>query len=150
MKKKSALFFVRLLSVFCLKIDPFVLKTPKPILSENRPAKKNPYSIFLFFFTFLHRTFYRNVRKHTFESVFHYIFIKKSATKPTTTHFIHSMYILNFVREFVRKCPKPQNFVRRLELFCPKMSETSKIRTNQKPSQTAPLFVFIRKTAPKN
>ena len=116
MKKKSALFFVRLLSVFCLKIDPFVLKTPKPILSENRPAKKNPYSIFLFFFTFLHRTFYRNVRKHTFESVFHYIFIKKSATKPTTTHFIHSMYILNFVREFVRKCPKPQK-------FCPKMSE---------------------------
>ena len=60
------------------------------------------------------------------------------------------MYILNFVRDFVRKCPKPQNFVRRLELFCPKMSETSKMPLNQKISQTAPLFVFIRKIALKN
>ena len=59
------------------------------------------------------------------------------------------MYILNFVREFVRKCPKPQNFVRRLKSFCPKMSETIKIPINQKVSQTAPLLVFIRKTAPK-
>jgi len=101
---------------FCPKIDSFVPKTSKPILSENQPAKKTPIAFFLFFFTFLHRTFYRNVRKHTFESVFHYIFIKKSTTKPTTTRFIHSMYILNFVREFVRKCPKPQK-------FCPKMSE---------------------------
>ena len=65
-------------------------------------------------------------------------------------HFIHKMYILNFVRKFVRKCPKPQNFVRRLESFCPKMSETLKIPINQKVSQTAPLFVFIRKNAPKN
>ena len=64
--------------------------------------------------------------------------------------FIHKMYILNFVREFVRKCPKPQNFVRRLESFCPKMSETIKTPINQKVSQTAPLFVFIRKNAPKN
>ena len=60
------------------------------------------------------------------------------------------MYILNFVREFVRKCPKPQNFVRRLESFCPKMSETIKTSINQKVSQTAPLFVFIRKNTLKN
>ena len=64
--------------------------------------------------------------------------------------FIHKMYILNFVRKFVRKCPKPQNFVRRLESFCPKMSETSKMPLNQNTTQTAPLFVFIRKNAPKN
>ena len=125
MKKKSTLFFCpkfcpkicpKICPKFCPKIDSFVLKTQKPILSENRPAKKTPIAFFYFFFTFLHRTFYRNVRKHTFENVFHYIFIKKSTAKPTTTHFIHSMYILNFVREFVRKCPKPQK-------FCPKMSE---------------------------
>ena len=60
------------------------------------------------------------------------------------------MYILNFVRKFVRKCPKPQNFVRRLELFCPKMSETIKTPLNQKVSQTATLFVFIKKIAPNN
>ena len=60
------------------------------------------------------------------------------------------MYILNFVREFVRKCPKPQNFVRRLESFCPKMSETSKTLITQNTSQTAPLFVFIRKNTLKN
>ena len=60
------------------------------------------------------------------------------------------MYILNFVREFVRKCPKPQNFVRRLESFCPKMSETIKTPISQKVSQTAPLFVFIRKNTLKN
>ena len=62
--------------------------------------------------------------------------------------FIHKLYILNFVREFVRKCPKPQNFVRRLESFCPKMSETIETPINQKVSQTAPLFVFIKKIAP--
>ena len=60
------------------------------------------------------------------------------------------MYILTFVREFVRKCPKPRNFVRRLESFCPKMSENIKTTLNQKPSQTAPLFVFMRKNALKN
>ena len=64
--------------------------------------------------------------------------------------FIQKMYILNFVREFVRKCPKPQNFVRRLEKFCPKMSETIKTPINQKVSQTAPLFVFIRKISSSN
>ena len=117
MKKKSTLFFAQ-------KILPKVLSENRSLCPKNAKTnfvrkstrQKNPYSVFLFFFTFLHRTFYRNVRKHTFESVFHYIFIKKSATKPTTTGFIHSMYILNFVREFVRKCPKPQK-------FCPKMSE---------------------------
>ena len=55
------------------------------------------------------------------------------------------MYILNFVREFVRICPKPLNFVRRLKNFCPKMSENTKSHPCQHTSQTAPLFVFIRK-----
>ena len=60
------------------------------------------------------------------------------------------MYILNFVREFVRKCPKPPNFVRRLKNFCPKMSENIKSHKDQHISQTASLFVFIRKNASKN
>ena len=60
------------------------------------------------------------------------------------------MYILNFVREFVRKCPKPPNFVRRLEKFCPKMSENIKRYPCQHTPQTASLFVFIRKNASKN
>ena len=38
------------------------------------------------------------------------------------------MYILNFVREFVRKCPKPPNFVRRLKKF---LSEN--VREHKKP-----------------
>lgn len=60
------------------------------------------------------------------------------------------MYILNFVREFVRICPKPSNFVRRLKNFCPKMSENIKSRPCQHTPQTASLFVFIRKNASKN
>ena len=115
-EKISTLFcpsFVRLLS----ENRPICPKNAKTnFVRKSTRQKKTLIAFFYFFFTFLHRTFYRNVRKHTFESVFHYIFIKKSATKPTTTHFIHSMYIFNFVREFVRKCPKPQK-------FCPKMSE---------------------------
>ena len=55
------------------------------------------------------------------------------------------MYILNFVREFVRICPKPSNFVRRLKNFCPKMSENMKSHPCQHTLQTASLFVFIRK-----
>ena len=55
------------------------------------------------------------------------------------------MYILNFVREFVRICPKPSNFVRRLKNFCPKMSENIKNHPCQHTTQTASLFVFIRK-----
>ena len=55
------------------------------------------------------------------------------------------MYILNFVREFVRKCPKPPNFVRRLKNFCPKMSENIKNHPCQHTLQIASLFVFIRK-----
>ena len=55
------------------------------------------------------------------------------------------MYILNFVREFVRKCPKPPNFVRRLKNFCPKMSENIKSHRCQHTPKTASLFVFIRK-----
>ena len=55
------------------------------------------------------------------------------------------MYILNFVREFVRKCPKPSNFVRRLKSFCPKMSENTKSHPCQHTPQAASLFVFIRK-----
>ena len=108
MKKKSTLFFAQKILSEVLSENQFICpKNAKPNFVRKSTRQKNPYSVFLFFFTFLHRTFYRNVRKHTFESVFHYIFIKKSATKPTATHFIHSMYILNFVREFVRKCPKP-------------------------------------------
>ena len=64
--------------------------------------------------------------------------------------FIHKMYILNFVREFVRICPKPSNFVRRLKNFCPKMSENIKSYPCQHTPQTASLFVFIRKNASKN
>ena len=60
------------------------------------------------------------------------------------------MYILNFVREFVRICPKPSNFVRRLKNFCPKMSENIKNYLCQHTLQTAPLVVFIRKIALKN
>ena len=60
------------------------------------------------------------------------------------------MYILNFVREFVRICPKPSNFVRRLKNFCPKMSKNIKSRRCQHTPQTASLFVFIRKNASKN
>ena len=55
------------------------------------------------------------------------------------------MYILNFVREFVRICPKPLNFVRRLKNFCPKMSENTKNHPCQHTPETASLFVFIRK-----
>ena len=117
MKKKSTLFFSqKILSEVLSENRSICPKNGKTNFVRKSTRQKNPYSVFLFFFTFLHRTFYRNVRKHTFESVFHYIFIKKSTTKPTTARFIHSMYILNFVREFVRKCPKPQK-------FCPKMSE---------------------------
>ena len=60
------------------------------------------------------------------------------------------MYILNFVREFVRICPKPSNFVRRLKYFCPKMSENIKSYPCQHTLQIASLFVFIRKNASKN
>ena len=60
------------------------------------------------------------------------------------------MYILNFVREFVRICPKPSNFVRRLKNFCPKMSENIKSYPCQHTLQIASLFVFIRKNASKN
>ena len=60
------------------------------------------------------------------------------------------MYILNFVREFVRICPKPSNFVRRLKNFCPKMSENLKSYPCQHTLQIASLFVFIRKIALKN
>ena len=60
------------------------------------------------------------------------------------------MYILNFVREFVRICPKPSNFVRRLKNFCPKMSENIKNHPCQHTLQIASLFVFIRKNASKN
>ena len=60
------------------------------------------------------------------------------------------MYILNFVRKFVRICPKPPNFVRRLKNFCPKMSENIKSHKCQHMPQTASLFVFIRKNASKN
>ena len=49
MKKKISTLFC---PKFCPKIDPFVLKTPKSILSENRPAKKTPIAFFYFFLLF--------------------------------------------------------------------------------------------------
>ena len=49
MKKKINTLFC---PKFCPKINSFVLKTPKPILSENQPAKKTPIAFFYFFLLF--------------------------------------------------------------------------------------------------
>lgn len=60
------------------------------------------------------------------------------------------MYILNFVREFVRKCPKPLKFCPKIKKFCPKISENLTTNRCQHTPQTASLFVFISKNALKN
>jgi len=51
-EKINTLFYPKFCSKFCPTIDPFVRKTPKPILSENRPAKKTPIAFFYFFLLF--------------------------------------------------------------------------------------------------